>query len=197
MTEIRSSHEVNQVADRGAATSAEKPLFSLDLLKQLFSTEQTIAALHAVLLHEGGIPNSTGANGAAEGNHGMGYKPESAAELATIPKASPVWGPFKADGTVVFKNDVTKWNSPAESGSGDSAPSPVRKTDGGETLTINSGAGSRATLFNTGERHEQTVTVPPIEKPVTPARPSSDEPAPQINAGPGSRAHLFNTEPHK
>jgi hypothetical protein len=113
-----------------------------------------------------------------------GYIPDSPAELAKIPLAPPSWGPFQAasDGSSPSpKGDVTKWSGSTE-------------------MTINSGAGSRAQLFNVGPRIEHTVTIPPAVAPPevpTPAAsaPSADAPQPQPYSGPGSRARLFREQP--
>jgi hypothetical protein len=67
-------------------------------------------------------------------------------------------------------------------------------------IIINSGAGSRAQLFNRGPRIEHTATVPPASAPVevlpaAPSAPSADTPQPQPYDGPGSRARLFRNQP--
>ena len=69
-----------------------------------------------------------------------------------------------------------------------------------DQIIINSGAGSRAQLFNRGPRIEHTVTVPPASvpaevSPAAPSAPSADTPQPQPYDGPGSRARLFRNQP--
>jgi hypothetical protein len=69
-----------------------------------------------------------------------------------------------------------------------------------DQVIINSGAGSRAQLFNRGPRVEQPVTIPtgaaPSEAPAqAPPEPPADAPRLQPYSGLGSRARLFRDQP--
>jgi hypothetical protein len=156
-----------------------------------------------------------------------GYVQDSPADMEKFYAKSGLWQ-IRGSASTDNAKDLTKWTnlpgaadtSPAAASRSDTshvalpavdthrdavAPSVQQIADSAPPseptqIIINSGAGSRAQLFNRGPRVEQSVTAPPSAAPSevptqTPSVPSADVPQPQPYSGPGSRARLFREQP--
>jgi hypothetical protein len=159
-----------------------------------------------------------------------GYVPDSAEDIAKINGERPwgLWQAEGSGPAASTKGDVTKWTSapaaadtvppgashddashglvPAVGAHTDAVAPSVQPISDSATpsapdqIIINSGAGSRAQLFNRGPRIEKSVTIPPAAAPAeapaqAPPGPSPDAPQIQPYSGPGSRARLFREQP--
>jgi hypothetical protein len=158
-----------------------------------------------------------------------GYVPDSPDQIKQLTgEKLGLWKPEGSAGNAHPTGDLTKWThapgaadtASADNSHGDTRRAPLSAAGSprdavaplvqqvGDSvppsepsqIIINSGAGSRAQLFNRGPRIEHTATVPPASAPVevlpaAPSAPSADTPQPQPYDGPGSRARLFRNQP--
>lgn len=145
----------------------DKPLFTMDLLAKQKRPAGAGAGLPDLSIHHDSEPHKV-----------------------RIPDGH---GGSKIEGMGYVRDDLTKWNAATKPDeSHDKSKDVTNSTD----IIINSGAGSRAQLFNRGPRIEQRVTVPnDVVAPAPVAPPIKDDPNIVPYDGPGSRARLFRNQP--